>query len=212
MKNIYLLSNETIQDDSIIHLSIFDIKYTTNNIDFQLYDALLFTSKNSIYSLEATQSNYHNIPSYAIATKTANLLEKYNSNIQYIGKSSNANDFANELKDILKDKKVLYIRAKNVVSDLANILQQHNISCDELISYETICKSYSLDKTPPLHSIIIFSSPSSIRCFLNNFVWNDTYTAVCIGDTTASFLPQHIKANISERLSIKSCISLAKTL
>lgn len=212
MDNIYLLSNENPKNKDIIHLPIFDIKYINTEINLNIYDALIFTSKNAIYSFEHNSIKYKSIPSYAIAAKTAKILKSFNANVKYIGKSSNGNDFANEIKDVLKNKKVLYVRAKKVLSSINEILNKNNVFCDEHIAYETICRAY--DKTYSIkdNSIIIFTSPSSIKCFLNSFTLKKSYKIICIGRTTASYLPKYIKYNLSKNTSIEECISLAKIL
>lgn len=211
MKNIYLLSKDTKEYENVKYLTIFDIINISFDIDFSKYDALIFTSKNAIYSLE-NNTSWKDVPSYAIAPKTAQILKQYNSNLKYTGKSGHGDDFAKELIPIVKNKKLLYIRAKKVVSNLVNILNENNILCDELISYETSCKYYEQKEKPLINSIIIFTSPSTIKCFLNNFTWDDSYIAVCIGKTTSKYLPKEIKYYISEKTSIESCISLANSL
>ena len=209
-KDIYLLSNVKSNDLDIKNLNIFDISFIKYNINFTKYDALLFTSKNAIYSLDKDDT-WKNIPSYAISKKTAKILNNYNSNLVYTGTSGYGDDFANELIPNLKDKKILYIRAKKVVSNLVNILNKNNILCDEIITYETICKNYDIKNKPAKNSIIIFSSPSTIKCFLNNFAWDDSYFAIVIGQTTAKYLPANINYKIANETSIESCILSAKS-
>jgi len=207
MSNIYLLSNVKSNEKDIINLPLFDIHYIKPIIDITTYDALIFTSKNAIYSLENFNINYHNIPSYAIAPKTAQILKQYNSNIVYTGKTGHGNDFANEIKDKLIDKKVLYVRAKKIVSNLMDILK-----CDDVIVYETICKKQIKQTNIKENSKIIFTSPSTIQCFFDKYIWDDSYTAICIGKTTASYLPKDIKYFISKQTSINSCIELSRTI
>ena len=58
--------------------------------------------------------------------------------------------------------------------------------------YNTKCKQ-KINKIPEKNSIIIFSSPSTIKCFLNNFKWDSSYKAISIGKTTAKYFPDFIK-------------------
>jgi len=209
-KNIYLLSPIVVDDLDIKKLDIFDIGFIKYRIDFHLYDALLFTSKNAIYSLQ-NNNEWKDIPSYAISNKTANILKDNNSNLVFTGTSGHGDDFANELIPKLQNKKVLYIRAKEVVSNLVNILNSNNVVCDEIVTYETICKTYDEKEQPIKNSIIIFSSPSTIKCFFNNFTWDNSYFAVVIGKTTAKYLPSYINYKIAQKTSIESCIQMAKS-
>jgi len=207
MSKIYLLSNVKSNQEDIINLSVFDINFIKPTIDFNSYDALIFTSKNAIFSLENFNIDYHKIPSYAIASKTATILKTYNSNLVYTGVSGHGDQFANEIKEKLYGKKVLYVRAKKVVSNLTNILK-----CEEVIVYETVCKNQEKQNKITKDSIIIFTSPSTIKCFFSNYKWHDSYIAICIGKTTASYLSKDIKYFISNTTSIDSCIELARTI
>jgi len=84
MDNIYVLSDAKEKQENINYLSVFDIKVITSKIDLDSYDALIFTSKNAIISLDTFNTNYKKIPSYAIAPKTADVLKQYEGNIKYI--------------------------------------------------------------------------------------------------------------------------------
>jgi uroporphyrinogen-III synthase len=212
MENIYILSNTNDKQKDIQYLNIFNIKVIKSNINLTNYDVIIFTSKNAITSLDTFNKDYKKIPSYTIAQKTADILMQYNGNVTYIGKSSNGNDFAKEISKKLIGKKVLYVRAKNVVSKLVSILKNNNIECDELKVYETLCNKYDISYKPKLNAKIIFTSPSSIKCFLDNFNWCKSYKAVCIGKTTASYLPNNIKYKISKNISIDECIALARNI
>ena len=209
MSDIVLLSNTYF--DGVINLPIFEIEYLNIDIDLAKFDALIFTSKNAIYSLESSKLKWKDISSYAIAPKTAEILKSYNSNLIYTGIHSHGDEFAYEIIPLLKNKKVLYIRGEKSVSELFNILNKNSIDIEELISYKTVCTSKNLEK-PRDDSILIFTSPSSINCFFNKFSWNSTYKAIAIGNTTAKYLPKNIDFKISHIQSIESCISLAKQI
>ncbi len=210
-KNIYVLSNGNKKYKDIEYLNIFNTNYISNKFDFSTYDALIFTSKNAVLSLCHHQTNFKNIESYAISYKTAKIMQDNDINLVYTSSSNNANDFAHEIKNKIKNKKVLYVRAQKVLSDIVNILSANNIICDEFIAYETICNDYTKSRCPSKNSIIIFSSPSCVKCFIKNFELLDTYIIIAIGQTTANALPLHLKYYISNETSIDSCIELAKT-
>jgi len=209
MNDIVLLSNTYFE--GVINLPIFEIEHLKIDIDIEIYDALIFTSKNAIYSINSSDLKWKNIDSYAIAPKTAEILKKYNSKLVFTGKHSHGDEFAYELIPLLKDKKVLYVKGEKSISKLFNILQINNIEIDELITYKTVCSKKPFE-APKDNSILIFTSPSSINCFFSKFSWNPTYKAIAIGKTTAKFLPTNIKFEISEIQSIESCICLAKQL
>ena len=110
---------------------------------------------------------------------------------------------------LLKNKKVLYVRGAKVVSKLSEILNNNKIQCEEIIVYESICKKFSEDTFLPKDSIIIFSSPSTIKCFLNTLSWDNSYTAISIGKTTAKYFPSYITPLISDTTSLESCVKKA---
>lgn len=208
MATIYLLSNVSYEDT--ISLPMIDINYLNFKIDFNRYDSLVFTSKNSVLALEKEEI-WRQKECYAISDQTANLLKQKDANLKFTGKSRDGNEFAKEILPLLKDKKTLYIRAKELASNLPNILRENGIDLDELIVYETICKSHE-SKSFENESIFIFTSPSTVECFFKSFSWKSTFKAVTIGITTAKALPKEVKYFIAKDKSIQSCIDLAKDL
>lgn len=206
MAKIYLLNNQKFQD--VENLEVFDIKHIKSNVNLQDYEALIFTSKNAIYSLDSFNQNWKKIPSYAIAPKTADIIKQLGGNLVFTGITSHGNDFAEELITLLKDKKVLYIKALKTVSNLPEILKENKVLLDELVAYETSCKK--IDVELEKDSIFIFTSPSSVECFFKQYSWDDSYKAVVIGKTTAKYLPKNIKYEISSQTSVEECVNLAK--
>jgi uroporphyrinogen-III synthase len=206
MRPIYLLNDQKFE--GIENLEVFNIQYLQSDIDLNSFDAILFTSKNGVYSLNSFNNQWKDIPSYSIAPKTANIIEKTGGKVKFIGNSGHGNDFANELLPILKDKKVLYVRALKVVSNLVQILKDNKIDIHELITYKTVCNK-NLPKTLKDNAIIIFTSPSSIKCFFDRYNWNNNFKAIVIGKTTANYLPENIDYIISSTTSVQECVKLA---
>ena len=206
MSKIYLLNEQKF--DGVENLEVFEIDYLKFDLDLKKYDALVFTSKNAIFSLEENGINWKNIPSYVIAPKTADIAKKFGANIAFIGFSGHGNDFANELIQYLKDKKTLYIRALKTVSNLTNILKENGINIDEIIAYKTSCNKQEI-KALDKNSTIIFTSPSSVECFFQKYIWEDSFKAIAIGKTTALYLPKNIKCEISSLTSVEECVKLA---
>ncbi|RBQ26717.1 MULTISPECIES: uroporphyrinogen-III synthase [Arcobacteraceae] len=206
MKKIYLLNDQKF--DNIENLEVFEIEYLKFDIDVKQYNALVFTSKNAILSLDKNNKEWIDIPSYVIAQKTANVAKRFNSNIAFIGSSGHGNDFAYELIPYLKNKKVLYIKALKTVSNLPNILRENSINVDEIVAYRTTCNK----KEPILleeNSTIIFTSPSSVECFFKKYSWHSSFKAIVIGKTTALYLPKNIDYQISVSTSVEECVKLA---
>jgi uroporphyrinogen-III synthase len=206
MAKIYLLSNQIYAE--VENLEVFKIEYIESKIDLLKYDALIFTSKNAVYSLESFNKDWKKIPSFAIAPKTAQVIEKLGGKIAFTGITSHGNDFAQELIALLKNKKVLYIKALKTVSNLVDILKNNDVLLDELVVYKTSCKKSNVALEN--NSVFIFTSPSSVECFFQQYSWNDSYKAIVIGKTTALYLPKNVDYTISSETSIDECIKLAK--
>ncbi|MDN5049262.1 uroporphyrinogen-III synthase [Aliarcobacter butzleri] len=208
MKKIYLLNEQKHED--VENLEVFQIEYIKSDVDLKKYDALVFTSKNGVKAINSFDQDWKNIHSYAIAQKTANTIIKLGGIVEFIGNSGHGNDFAYELKNVLKDKKVLYVKALKTVSNLPNILKENGIFLDEIIAYKTSCKKSNIILEE--NSIFIFTSPSSVECFFKQYSWKNSYKAIVIGKTTAEFLPSNINYEISSQTSVEECIKLAKQL
>ena len=206
MAKIYLLSNQIYAE--VENLEVFKIEYIESKIDLLKYDALIFTSKSAVYSLESFNKDWKKIPSFAIAPKTAQVIEKLGGKIAFTGITSHGNDFAQELIALLKNKKVLYIKALKTVSNLVEILKNNDVLLDELVVYKTSCKKSNVALEN--NSVFIFTSPSSVECFFQQYSWNDSYKAIVIGKTTALYLPKNVDYTISSETSIDECIKLAK--
>ncbi|MDN5053393.1 uroporphyrinogen-III synthase [Aliarcobacter butzleri] len=208
MKKIYLLNEQ--KHEGIENLEVFQIEYIKSDVDLKKYDALVFTSKNGVKAINSFNQDWKNIPSYAIAQKTANTIIKLGGVVEFIGNSGHGNDFAYELENVLKDKKVLYVKALKTVSNLPNILKENGIFLDEIIAYKTSCKKSNIILEE--NSIFIFTSPSSVECFFKQYLWKNSYKAIVIGKTTAEFLPSNVNYEISSQTSVEECIKLAKQL
>lgn len=67
MSKIYLLNEQKF--DGVENLEVFEIEYLKFDLDLKKYDALVFTSKNAIFSLEENGINWKSVPSYVIAPR-----------------------------------------------------------------------------------------------------------------------------------------------
>ena len=61
MNNIYLLNN--IKYENITNLEVFKINYIKSDTNLDKYDALIFTSKNAIYSIDSFNKSWKKIMS-----------------------------------------------------------------------------------------------------------------------------------------------------
>ncbi|MFA5453947.1 MAG: uroporphyrinogen-III synthase [Sulfurimonas sp.] len=205
--NIYVLNDKKVKWAK--NLPVIKIETIKVNIDFSQYDALIFTSKSAVHSLNSYNKEWKTKPIYAIAPQTAKVASNFGAKIKFVSKEKHGDEFANELIPLLKNKKVLYIRGSKVVTNLVDTLNSNSVICDEAIVYQTVCVNFKKKITLPKKSIIIFSSPSTIECFLKNTDWDESYRAISIGHTTQKYFPSYIIPAVSETTSLDSCVKKA---
>lgn len=207
---IYLFSDKAYE--GVVHLPLFEIAFDPTPLDLEGFDGIIFTSKNSVKALELNGASWKEKNAYAIGEGTASLIEQCGGNLLFTCKESYGDIFAQNLIPLLHRQNVFFPRAKEVVSSLFEILHINGIAIEERIVYETQYKQYDPSFAPLKNSKLIFTSPSTVRCFLANFAWDESYTAIVIGEKTASALPLHVNYCVAPTQSIEACIALAKAL
>lgn len=206
--SIYILSDKKVE--GALNLPVIEHRYIDIHIDIKKYDAVIFTSKNGVKALDKAVKEWQKLTIYTIGEGSQEQALALGAKNAINLKAPNGNEFANRLIPLLQGKRVLFPRAKQIVSDIENILKEGGIDIKSAIIYETICKRAPI--IPKEGSVIIFSSPSTIECFLRSIPWSNSYKAVCIGEVTASYLPKNIKAAISNKNSLEACVKLAQEL
>ncbi len=201
---IYLFSLSSKK--GVKHIKIIDTKFLRPD-NLNDFDTIIFTSKTSVRALEFFNIKWKHCLCFAIGEHTAREILKRGGKVEFVSKNSYGDEFAREIKPLLYGKKILFPRAKKTVSNIKEILKP--IEIDEQILYETVCAENGFEK-PPKHSTLIFTSPSSILCFLKKFDFDKSYKVICIGKKTASFLPKDITCNVPDIQNIDECIKLAK--
>lgn len=203
---IYLLTDEKY--DGVLNYPVIKINFLPISPDFRGIDFLLFTSKNGVRAVERVNDEWKKIPSLVIGDGTKEEVLKRGGKIEYVAKNSYGDEFAKEIDKKYKGKNILFFRAKNIISNIAfknNILK-------EVIAYETKCNKPKNNLKKP--SIIIFSSPSTVKCFskIEDF---KGIIPVAIGKKTKKTLLNYFKEEeifMPSKPSIKKCIELAKSL
>ncbi len=207
---IYLLS--PVSREGTTPLPIIRFSLLCSTIDFSTCDTLLFTSKQAVKSAEALNPEWKKYPCLAIGSATAKEIESLGGKVMYQPKSFYAETLSQDIITQFKDKNILYLRPKEVSFDSKKFLAKAGIELQEQIIYETSCISYEKEEKPGKNAIIIFTSPSTIHCFLKNFEWDESYTAVVIGKATTVHLPPHAYYEIADRPTIDACILKANQI
>ncbi|WP_200763611.1 uroporphyrinogen-III synthase [Nitrosophilus alvini] len=206
---VYVLSNTEIT--GAVKLPVIKIDFLKISVDLQKYDYLIFTSKNGVYAIDKICNEWKNIPSLAIGNATARKIEELGGRVEFVAKRFYGDDFAKEIAEKFdKNRKFLYLRAKEVVSNLTAVLREHGFYVEEAVVYETRCSDCKSLKKPEKNSYIIFSSPSTIRCFFKCFKWDKSYKAVAIGKKTASFIPKDIDCIVSPVQTLQGTVDFLR--
>ncbi len=202
---IYLFASSKSHD--VEYLPLIDFKRLQDSIDFEDREVLLFTSKNSVKILDTISSDWKNLGSIAIGEESAKAIKELGGTVIF---SSNgySKELLQDIKKKFKDKKILYLRPKVVATNYIQSLKGV-LDIRECILYETECKEYDSAKKPPPNATLIFTSPSTITCFIKNFGSLSGYKIVAIGATTAKALPKEIEFVVPSKPTIKECIKIA---
>ena len=207
---IYLLS--PLKKEDTIALPMIRFSITAKVLDLTSCDVLMFTSKQAVKSAEQINTAWKDIPSLAIGSATAKQIERLGGEVLYQPKSFYGKRLSQDIIEKFHDKKILYLRPKEVSFDSKDFLSSAGVQIEEQILYETSCIHYDEVDKPIKDAIIIFTSPSTIHCFLKNFTWDISYTAVVIGEATKEHLPDNVRYEVAEEATIDACVSKAKHL
>lgn len=208
--SIYLLS--PVKKEGTISLPMIDFTLEDTQIDFTDIDVLLFTSKQAVISAETLNPTWKTIPCFAIGKATAMTIESLGGIVVHQPLQFYAKALSQDIIKKFKDKHILYLRPKVVSFDSKTFLAEAGIQLEEQIIYVTSCIEYTQKDRPRKNAIIIFTSPSTIHCFLENFEWDESYKAVLIGEATKEYLPKNAKYEVADTPLIDSCISKAKQI
>jgi len=207
---VYLLS--PTPKEGTISLPMIDFAVTAESIDFSQSDTLIFTSKQAVMTADKIDPSWKNYPCIAIGPATKKQIEALGGEIIYYPRSFYGETLSQDIAEFFRDKKLLYLRPKEISFDSKSFLKKEGITLQEQIIYETACIKYTLKEKPSKNAIIIFTSPSTIHCFLKNFSWNESYTAVVIGKATKVHLPKNAEYVVADEPLINACINKAKEI
>ncbi|MFA6138469.1 MAG: uroporphyrinogen-III synthase [Sulfurimonas sp.] len=205
-KKIYLFSISS--HPKAISINSLDIKFLKPAINFSKYDYLIITSKQASEALKQYHKNeYLDMPALCVSVQSALSYENIGGKILAIGGGYGEN-LANKIKTFPKETKWLYLRAKEVASNFVATCRDEGYLIEEVIGYESECSKEIEHVRVEEDAVLIFTSPSSVTCFLKNHVLSSSNKIIVIGKTTASALPKGTDCIISEETSIESCINL----
>jgi len=209
-KTIYLFSiSAHPQARQINPLSI---NFFKPEVDFTKYDNFIITSKQIAKILSFYETKRELLkPALCISKQSAKSYEAIGGTILALGKGY-GDTLVEKIQEYKKSTKWLYLRAETIASDFAQICRNDGYDIDEVVLYESKCSKNLKDIRVQKSDILIFTSPSSVMCFLehNNFL--EGQKIVVIGKTTLKKIPKEMHAVLSKEKTIESCIQIAHTL
>jgi len=207
---IYLLS--PTPRSGTCPLPMIQFRRVADTIDFSQCDTLMFTSKQAVIVADTIDKKWKEYPSVAIGPATKKQIEMLGGEVIYHPTSFYGKSLGSDIAAYFSKRKILYLRPKEISFDSKGFLSKEGIVLQEQIIYETECVRYGVDAKPPQGAIIIFTSPSTIHCFLKNFTWEESYMAIVIGEATKVHLPEEAVYMVADEPLIASCIEKAKSL
>lgn len=206
MRNIYLFSTSAHPD--AISINSLEIALFKPEIDFSSYDYIIVTSKQALNALKQYNFNdFHTKKLLCISKATANAAKKMGLYILEVGEGYGDN-LSTILKKYPKSKKWLYLRAEIIASDFAQKSQNDGYNISEITVYKSECSQMIADVNTEENSILIFTSPSSVKCFLKHHTFSSRNSIIVIGKTTAKAIPQKFSYTLAEEPTIEACLSI----
>ncbi len=207
-KSIYLFSISSHPD--AISVNSLDITFFKPEIDFSQYDYLIITSKQVSQALQQYErEEFIDLPALCVSVQSAKSYEDLGGKILDIG-GGYGDNLVDKIRSYSKEKRWLYLRAKVVASDFVDICKKDGYFIDEVILYESACSKAIEEVEVKNEAILIFTSPSSVKCYLQKHRFLQNQDIIVIGKTTAKALPEGVKYILSDKTSIESCIAIAK--
>ncbi len=208
MRPIYLFSISSHSE--AIHIDPLHITFFTPSIDFDAVDYLIITSKQAVKALQNyDKKSYIDKKALCISKASASAFEAIGGEVLEIGKGY-GDTLYEAIKGYPKERKWLYLRAETVANDFATKLNDEGYAVEEAIVYKSECSKQILTCTVEDNAILIFTSPSSVKCYLQTHNFKHTQDIIVIGKTTAKTIPQGFGYTLSDETSVQSCMEIAK--
>jgi len=188
------------QGHDVIVNPLLEIKYKTNIFNPEKYEVLIFTSRHSIRYLEEKKIFPKNKIICACGKSTFLEAKKFGTENTYI-LYSNVSELEDNFANIngIKEKKVVYLRGREITSDIVSIFKDDGINIDDEIVYEAneineFNNEFINELGRGQHLAILFYSIRTAQVYLQSM---DKYNlsnktsiiiAYCISKNVADFL------------------------
>ncbi len=171
------------------------------------YEAIFFSSERSVDFFLTEQLPLESHLLCCIGQKTADALTKWGYSADFIGKrSGEPNSVAKQLREFIGTKKILF--PQSTISNKSVQKEFPEEQCINLVVYETFALPTKLKERP---DILVFTSPSNARSFLQMNTVDDRQRVIAWGSSTKHYLTQS-NINVNNVLVESSFIALIELL
>ena len=208
MQAIYLFSTSSHPD--AISISSLEITLLKPEINFSNYDYFIITSKQALHALaQYPIEEYKKTKALCISNATANACKELGLKVLETG-AGYGDSLIENIQKYPKPTRWLYLRAETIASDFSTKLKDEGYDIDEIVLYKSNCSKQIAKASIKNDATLIFTSPSTIKCFLKYHQFSYEHSIIVIGKTTAKNIPQNLSYKIAQEPTIQSCINLAK--
>lgn len=176
---------EFVQQDFINVEHKFDERSFLNRLESTASQARVFTSKNSVYSLEKLAEKHQlNLPpkkTFTVGIKATEMLEKFG--LKSVARANNAISLAQIIARNPDVQAVDFFCGNKSLDDLPEYLESKGVRVNKEIVYETELVQEKVDTSK--FDGLIFLSPTAVYSFFKKNSLDPSVPAFCIGATTS---------------------------
>ena len=150
-------------------------------------DWIFFSSKHAVNFFFDQSPDITNHKFACVGRSTSEALRKFGRRADFIGASVDTKMTGKQFASLAGGTKVLFPQAKGSMRSIQQqFVKQDNVI--DLIVYETIKKN---QEEMPVADIIVFTSPSNVEAWFENYTFQKNQKAVAMGDATANTLRKY---------------------
>ncbi len=151
------------------------------------FDWVFFASKHAVKHF-FNQNPVVGAAKYAcVGRATSEALRQFGKRADFVGSSTDTKMIGKQFASMAGNSKVLFPQAKESMRSIQQqFVKQENVI--DLVVYETIKKN---DGKMPDADIIVFTSPSNVDAWFENYTFPNNMKAVAMGDATAATLKRY---------------------
>jgi len=209
-RSIYLFSISSHPD--AISVNPLNIDFFSPDIDFSHYDNFIITSKQiaKVLSFYEVKKEFLK-PALCISNQSAKSYRAIGAEVLDVAKGY-GDTLIEYIKNYPRETKWLYLRAQVVASNFAQICRDEGYNIEEKILYKSSCSDRIGEVKIEKNAILLFTSPSSVECFLKYHNFMLEQNIIVIGKTTLKKIPKGLSVSLAKEQTIESCMQIATTL